>query len=86
MFHGEQYPCKKLIVNETQRLKSSMEFLKMCNMPCKYVDKSADNEKFDSKFPAGSEGKFVALGPSDMGGGGSPGVGLRGDQTKMHLR
>ena len=78
MFHGEQYPCKNLIVNEIQRLKWLEEFWKMCNMPCKYVDKSVDNEKFDSKFPAGSAGKFVALGPSDMGGGGVPGGRIAG--------
>ena len=44
----------------------------MCNFPCKHVDNSVDNEKFISKFPAGSAGKFVVLGPSDMGGGGVP--------------
>lgn len=78
MFHEERYPCKNLIVNEIQRLKCLEEFLKMCNFPCKYVDNSVDNEKFDSKFPAGSAGKFVVLGPSDMGGGGSPGGRSRG--------
>lgn len=50
----------------------------MCNMPCKYVDKSVDKEKFDSKFPTSSTGKFGVLGPSDMGGGGSPGGRSRG--------
>lgn len=44
----------------------------MCNMPCKYVDKSVDKEKFDSKFPASSTGKFVVLGASDTGGAGVP--------------
>lgn len=73
MFHEERYPCKNLIVNETQLIKCSMEFLKMCNVPCKYVNKSVDNRNFVSKFPASSTGKFVALGPSDTGGGGSPG-------------
>lgn len=78
MFHEERYPCKNLIVNETQRLKCLEEFLKMCKMPCKYVDKSVDNRNFVSKFPAGSARKFVALGASDMGGGGSPGGRSRG--------
>ena len=78
MFHEERSPCKKLIVNETQLIKYSMEFLKMCNVPCKYVNKSVDNRNFVSKFPAGSAGKFVVLGPSDMGGGGSPGGRSRG--------
>ena len=85
VFHEDRYPCKNLIVNETQKIKCSMEFLKMCNMLCKYVDKSVDNRNFDLKFPAGSAGKFVVLGASDTGGGGSPGVGRAGDQTKMHL-
>lgn len=86
MFHEERYPCKNLIVNETQKHKCLEEFYKMCNMPCKYVDKSVDNRNFDSKFPAGSTGKFVVLGASDTGGGGSPGGRRAGDQTKMHLR
>lgn len=73
MFHEERYACKNLIVNETQKIKCSMEFLKMCNMPCKHVDKSVDNRNFISKSPAGSAGKFVVLGPSYTGGGGSPG-------------
>lgn len=45
----------------------------MCNMPCKYVDKSVDNRNFVSKFPSSSAGKFVVLGASHTGGGGSPG-------------
>lgn len=73
MFHEERYSCKNLIVNETQMLKCSMESLKMCNMLCKYVDKSVDSGKFDSKFPASATGKFVVLGALDTGGGGSPG-------------
>ena len=50
----------------------------MCNMPCKYIDKSFDNRIFDSKFPASSAGKFVVLGASDTGGGGSPGGRIAG--------
>jgi hypothetical protein len=73
MFHEERYPCKKLIVNETQLIKCSMEFLKMCNFPCKYGNKSVNNRNFRFKISGQLDGKICRARPVGHGGGGSPG-------------
>ena len=72
MFHGEQYPCKNLIGNEIQMIKGSMEFLKMCNVPCKYGNKSVDNRIFRFKISGWIGGKICRARPVGHGGRGVP--------------